>query len=146
MSDGSLRLEVELTPQVRANEEPVTMTLRLVNVGTRPVVVNRRMLLNAPGTPPQYGEIRLRVEGLPGYKNEIAYHVRAGEPAPTDFVMLAPQECVERRYRLTDYESLHEVGPYRLVAEYRNVLPNLLKGLPAFVGSIESPTVAFAVK
>src|SRR5437868_48763 len=114
MSDDTLRLEVELTPRVRAHGERVTITLRLVNIGVRPVVVNRRMLLNAPGTPPQYGEIRLRVEGPRGYKNEIAYQVRAGEPIPTDFVMLAPQERVERSYTLTDYESLHEVGRYRL--------------------------------
>lgn len=136
MDEGALRLHAEVSPNTGAIGEPVTLILRLSNVDFRPVAVNRRMLLNTPTAPPAFGEIRLRVEGPPGYQNEITFNVRAGEPAPTDFIVLMPQESVERRYTLTDYESLHAPGNYRLVAEYGNSTPQNVRGLPAYVGSI----------
>jgi hypothetical protein len=140
---GALSLEVNVRPASGVlNDRPI-LGVALANNSGSSLAVNRRLLLNAPGSPPEFGEIQVSLDGPPGYQNNVMYHVRAGLPRPEDFGVLHPGGRVEKSYDLMRYESLHLAGTYRLVVTYRNVVSANVDGLPAFTGTVQSPEVAF---
>jgi hypothetical protein len=118
------------------------LAVSLVNRGERPVAVNKRLLLNNPNSPPQYGELYLSVEGPQGYENLTLYNIRTGPPRPEHFGLLAPGESISETYSLRNYESLHLPGTYKVWVTYRNTVPGSVQGLPVYVGSISSPAVS----
>jgi hypothetical protein len=136
-----LAVDIRLDPAGGRGGGPA-LTVSLVNRGERPAAVNRRLLLNHPTSPPQYGELYLSVEGPQGYQNMTRYHVRAGAPRPEHFGLLAPGDSVSETYSLRDYESMHLPGTYKVWVTYRNTVPGSVHGLPVYVGSISSPAVS----
>ena len=136
-------LPLELTVRVDPADAPVgaptTLLATLRNPTPTPQLVNRRMLLNHRGAP---GEVRIDVQGPPGYRNNRGYQVRAGQPAPEFFVSLAPSAALEKSWALHDYQSLHVPGEYRVTVTYHNEATRAPDGRPMSVGGV-SGTASF---
>lgn len=136
-----LVLEVRVDPWISVLEAPVTLDIALINRGTRPVAINRRLLVNNATSPPGHGELYLSAEGPPGYSNERQYLIRAGRPQDEHFGVLLPAERVAKSIFLTEFESVHLPGTYRLWATYRNTIRASVKGMPVFVGALSSEAI-----
>jgi hypothetical protein len=136
--DTALALEVRVTPADAPVGTPTTLEVSLRNPGLRTGTVNARLLLvQAVATG---GELELRVQGPPGYRNSAGFRVRAGDPGPEDFVDLSPGERVSRSWPLENYQSLHLPGDYQLTATYRNQIAHAPDGRPAVVTTLSAGT------
>jgi hypothetical protein len=116
--------------------QDVTVTVALVNRGSEPVVVNRRLLLAPAATPPAFREMTFEVQGPPGYANRKLAHVNAGPPRAEHFAELAPGDSVEKSFELTRLHTLHEPGEYSIRATYSNDAEP--EGGVAWVGEVSS--------
>jgi hypothetical protein len=140
--DGVPEFEIRVEPAVSGVEDDVVLDVALRNAEALPLAVNGRLLLNNPGAPSGYGELALSVEGPPGYGTATVFTVRSGPAAPEDFVVLGPGEEIRRSYALSDYESLHLPGRYRIWVTYRNEVAATVGGLHAWVGAVASNAVS----
>lgn len=105
-----LELDVPAEPLRRADPAPVTVTL--INAGSSPVLVNRRM---APGyVDSDSREVYFDVDGDYGRRK---YERNA--PARDDFAPLAPGARISTEIDLLGWYRLREPGSYLLVAHYR---------------------------
>ncbi|HEX2093050.1 MAG TPA: tetratricopeptide repeat protein [Longimicrobiaceae bacterium] len=132
-----LTLTVQALPPDGPVGVPTTLVATLRNPTDRTLVVNRRMLLNRVGGP---GEIWLRVQGPPGYRNLRGYHVDAGDASAHFFESLAPGEAVEQSWTLNDYQSLHVPGEYHVELTYHNETPRASAGRAMAVGQAVGAT------
>ena len=138
---AEIAVEASVAPGASEVSAPVWLTVALLNRGTAPALVNARMLFNAADAP--HGEVSVVVHGPPGYANNVQFFVRAGDPEPKDFEILAPGAHITRRYDLHQYESLHLSGQYRVVATYSNRVRPPGHAVEVFSGIVRSNEVAF---
>jgi hypothetical protein len=138
---AKLELAVRVQQETSRVDDPVTLIVRLRNLGEKGIVVNRRLLLNVPEAPPGYGELFVETEGPPGYANITHFDVRTGAAQASDFAELAPGAHVGRAYVLTDYESLHLPGRYSVTVTYHNETAPRGLGEAVFCGAIRSSAV-----
>jgi hypothetical protein len=131
-------LEVRVTPSDAPAGTPSTLEVSLHNPGPGSCTVNARLLLVPAGT--AGGELELRVQGPPGYRNGVGFRVRAGDPGSEDFADLSPGERVGRCWPLGNYQSLHLPGDYQLTATYRNQVAHAPDGRPVVVTTLSAST------
>lgn len=131
-------LEARVTPGEAPVGTPTTLEVSLGNPGPGTGTVNARLLLVQAGAPG--GELELRVEGPPGYRNGASFRTRAGEPEPEDFVDLPPGERVTRSWPLENYQSLHLPGDYHLTVTYRNQVARAPDGRSVVVTTLSAGT------
>src|SRR5882724_8274768 len=96
-------LEVQVTPSEAPVGTRTTLEVSLRNPGPGTRTMNARLLLVPAGT--VGGELELRVQGPPGYRNNAGFLVRAGDPGSEDFADLSPGARVSRAWPLEDYLS-----------------------------------------
>ncbi|HEX2087222.1 MAG TPA: DUF4288 domain-containing protein [Solirubrobacteraceae bacterium] len=117
-ADDPLALELLVPEAPVPPGEDVVVTVALVNRGSEPVVVNRRLLATPEGTPEALRELTFEVRGPAGYVNRTRLHVNAGRAGSEHRVELAPGERVEKPVELTRLHSLHLPGEYAVRATY----------------------------
>jgi hypothetical protein len=133
---------ITVEPRTSAVEQPVTLEVVLTNRCDHPLVVNRRLILNDPAVPAEYGDVYLSVKGPPAYQNRVTFSVRVGPPRDEDFGLLMTGGSFSRSYLLLHYESLHLPGVYQVQVTYRNTVRTFVRGIPPFVGEVSSAIVS----
>jgi len=136
-----LELTLEAKVASISLDESVLVRVILRNIGSAPITVNSRMLLNHPTAPDAAREIDMAISGPTNYINLKRFHVNAGPASPNHFVVLQPEESVECHYDLTQYFSLHVPGEYKIVARYTNRSQESIYGKRPWVGSLTSEAI-----
>jgi hypothetical protein len=118
-SKFSLRIPDEYVAAGRGR--PIEMTL--VNQWTRPLWVNARMRIGAPGLPPPgWGEVTVRVSGPSGLiPNDCISET--SRPRQADYVVLQPEEHATTRAVLWCFPIFTEPGVYTAYASYQDRNP-----------------------
>jgi hypothetical protein len=124
----------------------IRATLRLQNVGSVPVLINRRMgvkLYDVEG-PGEVWFIITSTTGAEAQWSAQSVRINRGLPEDYDFSELAPGEVIELTYILNNYYAL-EVGEYKIKAIYHNQY-DPRNGQVAWKGKLESNIVTFTIK
>jgi len=135
----TLRLELlgPGDPLRRADPAPVTVTL--INAGSSPVLVNRRM---APGyVDSDSREVYFDVDGDYGRRK-----YERNPPAPADFTPLAAGARISTEIDLLGWYRLRGAGAYRVVAHYRCDEEWVDPPAGTFVGVVDSAPVTIVVE
>jgi len=152
-SAKDLELSISLKKKYPAGA-PIPLRMRLRNIGSEPLVVNRRFLVNDPKEPPEFREVTLRIRMPNGQMAEFAWDIRAGFPDAKDFRKLKPGRSVKSKADLAELFGLDAKGKYRVKAIYRNVHrgPTVQKGAnlvtknrKAAKVKIASPAIEFRI-
>ena len=117
-------------------DEPILITVSLLNPGSQTVRVNSRLVLNHESAPEFARDLYFDVVGPENYSNIYLFRVNAGESGAGDIVELKSGERYQRTIELTRYHSLHVAGEYKLVAHYQN--HTSLDDLDIWQGSLQS--------
>ena len=135
----TLRLELLRPggPLRRADPAPVTVTL--INAGSSPVLVNRRM---APGyVDSDSREVYFDVDGEYGRRK-----YERNPPTPEDFAPLAAGARISAEIDLLGWYRLRVAGTYRVVAHYRCDEDWVDPPAGTFVGVVDSAPVSIVVE
>ncbi len=139
MTSGNLRLELRVPADPLRRSDPVPVTVVLINAGSAPVVVNRRM---APGYADSVSrEVYFDVDGDYGqrkYQRDL--------PGPTDFGPLAAGAQIGAEIDLLGWYRLRAPGTYHVRAHYQ--CDEELADRPAgtFAGVLDSAVVTIVVE
>lgn len=127
-------------------DEPVNMTLKLVNNSPTPVYVNKRFYINTQDSAKKDREVYLIITNEKGQKMPCFFSYETGLPKSDYFVLLEPEKDAASEWSrdLRGYFDLKEPGAYTVVAVYENTYGQEL-GLDAFKGKITSEPVIFKI-
>ena len=89
----------------------------VTNLFDRPLLLNRRLLVNHPKLP---GELAFRISGQDGSRYQIRRLVTPMKLTDDDFVLLPKGQSIQRTMDLTDLYGLEKKGTYKLQAYYYN--------------------------
>jgi hypothetical protein len=136
---GDLRLELRVPADPLRRSDPAPVTVVLINAGSAPVVVNRRM---APGYVDSVSrEVYFDVDGDYGlckYERDL--------PGPTDFVPLAAGAQIGAEIDLLGWYRLTTAGTYHVRAHYECDEELADPPAGAFAGVLDSAAVTIVVQ
>lgn len=117
---------------------PVEVTVIVTNLFDKPLLLNRRMLVNHARLP---GEIVFAVLGPDGKPCEFQRLVTPMSVHDDDFVVLPKGQSVQRTLDLADLFSLKKKGIYKVRVMYHNELDQPMGSLRAWKGAVASDPV-----
>lgn len=115
----NLRLEAALPPSPVPLSQPCPVTVRLVNEGAAPVMVNRRLAVGYRDHHARelFAELREADTGQPAPIRPVDYE-RQFSP-PEDYGYLAPGESISQSFDLFGWYAPQKGGRYQLVVYYQ---------------------------
>ena len=154
ISDGyaatykGLRLSVSFDKDEYTQKDPINLTLKLENKGSREVYINKRFYINSEDSPNKYREIYFSVLSPSGEKltyNEKAFR-ETGLPKTDYFILLKPGEeaGMERPRNIKYYFDFKDPGAYKIKAVYQNIYGEEI-GVDAFKGELVSKPVTIKI-
>jgi hypothetical protein len=116
---------------------PVPVTVQITNESKRPVLLNKRLLVNHEISD---GELFFVVESEQGndYRHGFQALVTPRDLDDEDFVAVSPGDSISKTVDLADRYALKEKGFYTLTVTYRNEHEWSKDGLRAWKGSVRS--------
>jgi hypothetical protein len=142
-SDSGLRLELTASADSYEADDDIILSLYVFNFGDDPVTLNARLAPNDADAP---GEVWFEVTGPDEEIIPFGARVNLGRPERSDFLPVAPWNCVGRRYELLSYFNLEEPGSYTVVANYRNEPPRDAAPRGSWTGTLRSNPVTFRLE
>ncbi|MBE0477680.1 hypothetical protein IBX65_00980 [Candidatus Aerophobetes bacterium] len=140
---NDLILGISTDKESYAKGDPVYCTLMLVNVGTQPIVVNKRLAINRDALFPH--EVLFYVTGPEGkLLNFIPMVTVSIYPKLEEFTTLYPSRFVRRTLELSEFFSLEKEGKYTIQAVYENYYEPA--GMMVWQGKIASNKVEIEVR
>ncbi len=137
-------IEVALkTSRAYAWHTPIEVTIIVTNLFEKPLLINRRMLINHPRLP---GEVSFQIIGPSGQRCEIGRLVTPMALRDDDFAVLPRGMSIQRTIDLSDFYKLDQKGPYNVVAFYRNDVDGAKKALTAWKGVVASTPVEITLQ
>lgn len=141
----TLGIELRMSKEKYAPEEPITASVTLKNQSRAPISVNKRMAINPGRMPPSTWEVKFDVVSPPGERNIIVTLINRGKPRQSHFVRLSPGEQISRDYVLTEFYWMGLPGTYEVKATYNNHIDGSPFGFCAWTGEVTSNPVTFKV-
>jgi hypothetical protein len=125
--------------------EPIQASLKLTNIGSDPIIVNRRLILNVSFAPPETRDCYLFIMGPHGQLIDFNSSVQVAQLKSNDFVILGSNAMIQRTYaNLLDFYDIAEPGKYSIQAVYVNQMdPDSRK---AWKGTLRSNIVYFLIE
>lgn len=141
----NLRLMI-LIPQssVQANNS-IEVTIKLINVDTQPIKINKRLLVNNYHAPSVFRELSFIITSSNGEVLPFTRKINVGFVKPADFKILNPGEHVETTFSLDQGFNLTTPGSYSLKAIYENQSGSEEDRL-IWKGTLNSNNVIFTIK
>lgn len=140
-----LKLTLTLDRSVYGASDEIWATLFLENVGDRPILVNKRMLMNAGGVPELMREVEFVFIDPEGKGVPFLAMLNVGFPKPKDFVELRPNSRIEHKYNLRKYYGPYLPGNYSVKGVYQNTAhPDDTQ--VAWTGRVESNIAEFTIE
>jgi len=140
------RIPIEVALQTAAAYKqgaPVEITVRVTNLFTAPLVMNRRMLVNHPRLE---GEIAFKIIGPDGKARPFQRLITPMAIHDDDFVLLPRGQSIQRTVDLGDLYDLKEKGAYQIQVLYRNDLDQPLGTLRAWKGAVASEASSLRIE
>jgi hypothetical protein len=138
-----LTLKATLSKHHFALDEPINVTVDLVNISAQPITVNKRMAINNRHAVAAFRELSFIVTTAGGETLPFLLKINVGFTTDSDFGLLNPGESVNVQTTLSDAFEFNLAGTYSLMAVYEN--QSEPKHGAAWKGVIESAPVIFAV-
>lgn len=123
--------------------EPVYCTLMLGNVGTQPVVINKRLVMHSDPLFPH--EVLFYIKDPEGkLLNFIPLVSVSISPTKEDLITLNPSGFIRKTWNLAEFFSFEKEGKYTIQATYENYYQP--EGMKVWKGKIISNKVEIEVK
>jgi len=137
------RRRIPIEVALKASEEyevagPVSVTIMITNLFDKPLLMNRRMLVNHPRLP---GEVSFHIIGPDGKRCEITRLITPKTLREDDFMVLPRGMSMQRTVDLADLYNLTQKGSYKIRAVYHNDIDQVAENLPAWKGAAASDPV-----
>ncbi|UCF08850.1 MAG: hypothetical protein JSW28_03935 [Thermoplasmata archaeon] len=145
MPDENLKLTIGLDRLIYKPHERILCTVILTNTGSKPVPVNKRLLVNTPHAPEPFREVTFEI--LSPSKEILNFRTRinVGPPNEDDIAELGPSESVEHVYDAAHDFLFEEKGEYTIRAVYENRFDFEGKG-EVWKGRLESNILTFRLE
>jgi hypothetical protein len=139
-----LQLKLNFDKNEYRINEPIVARISLKNAGSTDLVVNSRLLFNRPIGP---HELFFHIIGPDRKVVVFTARIRASFES-RDFIMLKPQQVLEKSYNLSRVHRLNSPGRYVAVLFYENQQdpPTELKLPSAWKGRLKSNSLSFSIK
>lgn len=117
---------------------PVVVTLIVTNLFDKPLLMNRRMLVNHPRL---QGEVSFHIVGPDGKRCELTRLVTPMDLREDDFITLKRGMSIQRSVDLADLYRLGKKGIYKVIAVYHNDIDQANRNLLVWKGVATSAPV-----
>lgn len=118
--DGDLEFSISLAKKKFGTGDPISVRMTLRNVGDKPIMVNKRFLVNDRPAPPEDRDVYFTIKMPGGTTAEFAWDLKVGFPEANDFRKLKPGKAVSGKADINDLYFLSETGKYVVKATYQN--------------------------
>jgi hypothetical protein len=134
---NKLSLTLSLSKSTYQLGEDIHASIRLKNIGSEDVVVNKRMALNFFAAPEELRDITFIITGATGETIPFSARVYVRPITPNDFIVLAPGESIDSSYNIGKMYDLKKSGSFIIYAVYQNVI-NTGNNAKAWKGELTS--------
>lgn len=132
------------TASTQLAEAPIKATVEIKNLSGKPLLVNRRLLLNHRISE---GELFFDIENQSGSKYDLQALIDPRDLGPDDFVLLPADQALMKTIDLTDRYGIRKRGHYRLIVTYRNQTAwRSESGIEAWTGTVQSSPIEIEIR
>jgi hypothetical protein len=142
------RRRIPIEVALKASDEytlpgPVPITILITNLFDKPLLINRRLLVNHPRL---QGEVSFRIIGPDGKRSEITRLITPMGIREDDFVVLPRGMSVQRTIDIADLYGLGQKGTYKIIAIYHNDIDQVAQNLTAWKGVVASDPIEITLQ